>query len=101
MATISHRGVLRSLPVLFALLLALFGAPSTGEQVTGASPAPAITSSAAASTPDAPASPATATPEVPAAEPVSGSPVADQARVLAAQSTAGTASSRAPPAATA
>jgi len=100
MATNSFRGVLRSLPALFALFLALLGGPSTGEQATGSGPAPTVTSSVAASTPDTPAVPATiTTPDAPATAPASSSPVAGLTRVLAAQRTAGAASSRAPPAA--
>ena len=99
MATNTNRGsALRSLPVLLALLIAFFAAPAAvpaAERFTGATAS--VSSSIVGSSLDAPAAAGVESPAVPAAEAAISSPVADTARVLAAQSTAGTASSRAPP----
>jgi hypothetical protein len=98
MATNTHRGALRSLPVLLALLIAFFAAPAAvpaAERLTG-SAASAASSIVGGSTSASVATSTESTP-TPATEPVLRSPVADTARVLETQETAGTASSRAPP----
>ncbi len=100
MATNTNRGsALRSLPVLLALLVAFFAAPAAvpaAERLTGATAA-SVSSSIVGTSPDAPVAISTESTPRPAAEAAISSPVADTARVLATQSTAGTASSRAPP----
>jgi hypothetical protein len=100
MATNTHRGALRSLPVLLALLIAFFAAPAAvpaAERLTG-SAASAASSIVGGSTTASVATSTESTP-APATEPALRSPVADTARVLETQETAGTASSRAPPSA--
>ena len=85
-----RRGVLlRSLPVLLFLLLALAGAPRA------ATPAPPVAASASAATASSPA------PADPVARQASSSaePPVDRAAVLRSQITAGVRGCRAPPAA--
>jgi hypothetical protein len=99
MATNTNRGsALRSLPVLLALLIAFITAPAAvpaAERLTGGTAA-SVSSSIVGSL-DAPVATSAESTAMPAAEAALRSPVADTARVLATQSTAGTASSRAPP----
>jgi hypothetical protein len=99
MATNTHRGALRSLPVLLALLIAFFAAPAAvpaAERLTG-SAASVASSIVAGSNTSTSVTTTTESIPTPATEPVLRSPVADTTRVLATQDTAGTASSRAPP----
>src|SRR5690349_10548950 len=97
--TTTRRGVLlRSLPVLFALFLALF---SPHQAVVAAPPAPGPVT-VSASRVERVARTAEATPAETAAEPVAEppaatTPVADRASALTGRATAGAAGSRAPP----
>jgi hypothetical protein len=100
MATISLRGaLLRSLPALLLLLTLGFAAPAAvagpvaaGFTLSTTSPTAPVTAGSTADSPDE-------IPSEPASAPPTRLPVADSARVLSAQHTAGVHGSRAPPSA--
>lgn len=96
--------LLRSLPVLFALFLALFAAPAGTDGHRTASTAPAASGPVIAScvraervARTAEASPAATTAEPVAETPAATTPAVGRARALTAQRTASVAGSRAPP----
>jgi hypothetical protein len=104
MATIPQRGVLRSLPALVALFFALFfspqvAAPQAGPDVAASAVAPSETGSGLiqAAGPPAADEPAATDAAFVIAAPAAAVP--DLPRVLRSQRIAGTAGSRAPPAA--
>jgi hypothetical protein len=98
MATTDHRRVLRSLPALLALLVALFIAPhATAPVAAGSSARPSVSHSVVAEA-ESPAAGTTSETPPPGAEVAAVREVADHTRVLATQRIAGPAGSRAPPA---
>lgn len=99
MTTIRGTLLLRSFPVLFALLLALFAptAPAPGPRSVASGPVTVSRVEAGHEERTTAASPAETTADAVAAPPAATHVVADRARALAAQRTAGAAASRAPP----
>lgn len=102
MTTPGRSSLLRSLPVLFALFLALFTAPAGVTSAVSAVPAASspvlaccVPTERVART--AEASPAGTTAAPVAEPPAPATPAAGRARALTAQRTAGVAGSRAPP----
>ncbi len=100
MATTSRSALLRSLPVLLTLVLALLTAPvPTGEAPCSPSSISVSASAVAVDTASADGCvPSARTPEIPAAAPVPTGSTPGSERVLCARTLSGAFGSRAPPA---